>query len=330
MTFINKYCTLLHQPLGRSYLHATGIVLWMIVCAVPAQPAQELRISRITEKRIELEWDSVPEAIGYQVYTAKKPHQPIKNRTLLNQKLIESGNRFVFIWQFENGERFRAVKGYRHYLSVAAEFETAKGQLEGTLSNEVSNDYFDPYSHASTEKTIRNLLVPNQRTDTLPVKYLDNSADTFIAFMTGPGKVLYRTLQDSLDFRAVGACVPVSAIVVRLLDQWGIGAYRVEGTFIKEWHTFVIVGIDNSEYVLDFTADQFVPDVSPVLVPRDSCFLSSDGRLGANGDAVYEVARIYTAEQSRLVDREQTRIYESIYRRVQKGFPATHRPARHE
>ena len=65
----------------------------------------------------------------------------------LNQKLITSGPRFVFIWSFDNGKRERTVKGYNHFISVTSVFNIEGDTVESMLSKEVTNNYFDGFTN---------------------------------------------------------------------------------------------------------------------------------------------------------------------------------------
>ena len=301
--------------------------LLLLLCglslAAPPLPHQapSVRLGRIGEKLLEVEWDSVPGAQGYHVYTAPRQGTPPRLRTRANHALITSGTRFAAAWRNDNGEMVRMIKGERHWLSVAAVFPADTGMLTGPFSAEVGNTYLDPWSGARNRTRIEQIVVAHQRRDPLPVNLQTTTSAAFIGFMEGVGTQLYRALRDALDFRETGACVPVSALVVLLLEDQGIPGWRVEGTFIREWHTFVVLGIDGVEYVLDFAADQFVPDVSPVLIPRDSCFLGADGRLGGEGEEIYLPGRIYSAQQSLLVDSDETRLFRDILDSLRTARP---------
>lgn len=138
--------------------------------------------------------------------------------------------------------------------------------------------------------------------------------------MSGPGRRLFDTMQVLIDPREVGGCTPVSTVLVKLLKKYGIQACRADGTFIEEFHSFVIINIEGVEYVLDFTADQFVPGVAPVLVPRNHCFINPlNGRFGAEGRAVYTVARLFLADNIRIADSEDAAVYRRLLNSVMRA-----------
>jgi hypothetical protein len=273
---------------------------------------QNLRID-YAEKSLDLTWDSVPDAIGYNIYTSDKPGLPRQKKLKVNSVLISSGPHFTYLWHFENKEKVRKIKGYRHFISVTAVFEKNGIRQESGQSEERDNRYFEGYTQAYTREAIEKILQPSQLAPLLPVPLDSQRVEDFIAFMTGPGKEFSAAIGKSIDFREVGACAPVSTALVDLMKNFGLPAVRIDGTFIREFHTFAIVKLGSVEYVLDFTADQFVPGVSPVFVPRDRCRLDSDGRLASEGTPVYEVSKIYSADQVGLADNNEAEIYKKIF-----------------
>jgi hypothetical protein len=240
----------------------------------------------------------------------------LATRRKVNPALITSGTHFTYIWDVEGDQRVRNVKGVRHHLVIAAVDSLGGAARIGALSAEVDNDYFAGCDQMTSNVALRRVLVTHQSTAPLPVPPLVLAADSLVRFMEGPGKLLAKLIADSIDSREVGGCAPISTVVVLLLKQWGLPAYKVEGAFIKEFHAFVVVNIDGVEYVLDFAADQFVPDVSPVLVPRDSCFITPSGRMGGSGQPAYQVARVLAADQTSLAEGKNSEVYRSIYAAV--------------
>ena len=272
------------------------------------------------EKNMVINWDPVPGAIGYNVYRGAKETTEKVYREKLNKVLITSDNRFVFIWRFNNGQRERTVKGYKHYISVTAVFNQNGHFIESVSSQSVSNDYFNGFSDMTSEKRILSVLQDKQESAYIPTIYGNNDKYAFIKFMIGPGRYLTDILRDSLDFQEVGACDPVSTIALKLLSDWGLYALRAEGIFIEEYHVFIIIKVENVEYVLDFTADQFVPDVAPVMVPRDLCFLNKEGRLDVAGKPVYLIEKVYPADTFELTNTKKSRVYHNIYQKVYNEF----------
>jgi len=293
-------------------------VCFGVVAAIEAPKNISIEFS---EKNYLITWDSVPGAIGYNVYSAVSENTTARENRKLNAKLVRSGTRFVFIWLTDNGQRERKVKGYPHCITVTAVGPAKNDTVESDLSAPICNDYFDGFSEAVTKKKIQSILIDTQRVDTLPLFLENTPSEKFISFMTGPGDLLMKTVRDSINFLETGACVPVSTVAVQILQKHDIASFKVEGTFISEFHTFIVLKIDRVEYVLDFTADQFVPGVSPVLVPRDFCFLDGEGNLGRQGEAMYQIGKVMSPDQSTLLNTDATRLYHNIENLVCARYP---------
>jgi hypothetical protein len=272
-----------------------------------------------TEQNLIINWDSVASAVGYNVYRSSVKNANKEDMEKLNQKLITSGPRFVFIWRFDNGKRERSVKGDHHIISVTSVFDLKGDTVESALSKEVSNNYFDGFDNMISKKRIKKILQDEQKSNYLPVQSVSNKKKSFIKFMTGPGSFLTKVLRDSLNFQEIGACVPVSTIALKLLTHWGLHAMIAEGVFIEEFHTFLVINIENVEYILDFTADQFVPEVSPVIVPRDLCFINRNGTLDNAGIPLYRIEKVFPGS-SELSNTKKSRIYHKIYDLVFKKY----------
>jgi hypothetical protein len=279
-------------------------------------PAPQKVLVVYSEQSLDLTWDSVPGALGYNIYTSSDAGVPLAKRRRVNPALITSGTHFTYIWDVDGDQRVRNVKGVRHHLAIAAVDSLDGGARIGALSGDVDNDYFAGCDHMTSAAALRGVLVARQAVTPLPVPPLVLAADSLVRFMEGPGRQLARLIADSIDSREVGGCAPISTVVVLLLKHWRLPAYKVEGTFIREFHAFVVVNVDSVEYVLDFAADQFVPDVSPVLLPRDSCFITPSGRLGGSGQPAYQVARVLAADQTSLTEGKNSEVYRAIYTAV--------------
>ncbi len=297
------------------FMVLTALAAASLCPAQTPRPPSNLRVT-CTEKILEIAWDSVPGVEGYNVYTSPTPGVPLSRRRRVNQALIRSGTRFSYIWDVENGERVRGIKGRLHYLSVTSVAKAGKRTLESKPSPEVDNNYFEGFGHASSADTLRRIFREHQTTEKLPVAEHRAGRDSFVAFMEGPGALLQQLIRDTIDARAVGACAPLSTVAVRLMLAWGVPAWKAEGTFIKEYHSFVIVNIDGVEYVVDFAADQFIPGVSPVVVPRDYRHLNDRARLTTEGQPVYEVAKLYAADKSDLAPIEAADVYRHLMAEV--------------
>jgi hypothetical protein len=310
---------ILHKSLMTSLLFC--LILFGSRTAAQSNKTIELQVPQhvwveYSEKNLVVNWDSVAGAIGYNVYRSSKKSDEKEDMELLNRKMITSAPRFVFIWRFDQGQRERSIKGHQHFIAVTAVYNIDGDTCESALSARVSNKYFDGFSNVISKRRIENILQEEQKSEPLPVSVIPNSKGDFIAFMTGPGRYLTKVLRDSLDFLEVGACEPVSTIALKLLSKWGLHAFKAEGLFIEEFHTFLVINLEDVEYILDFTADQFVPNVAPVMVPRDLCFINREGKLDTTGTAIYQIGKLFSTESSQLNETKATRIYQSIYRNV--------------
>jgi len=280
-------------------------------------PPSNVRIE-YSEKSLAITWDSVPGAAGYNIYTSDAPLMPRYRKMRINKKLITSGTHFTYIWHFENGEKVRKIKGYKHYLAITSVFEIKNKSKESKLSVEENNCYYDRFNKMTTRAKILSVIQDSQQTELLPVVKYANSKETLVQFLIGPGKKLLGLIKKHIDFKEVGACAPISTVpvLVKLLHDYGIHAFRVDGSFIKEFHTCVIVNIDGVEYILDFTADQFVPGVIPAIIPRDYCHLDAQGKLAREGTPIYIIAKVYSADQVELSNDTSAVKYRDIYNSV--------------
>ncbi len=277
-------------------------------------PMPEIVSIDYSEQVLDIFWKEVPGVKGYNVYS-RNASQSFSKRRKVNKNLITSGGHFAFIWEFQDGTRERKIKGYEHIISIDAICSTT---TTPKTSTEWDNLYFQGYRNITDSQRISAVLDDKQTTDFLPTSLENNKLERFISFMEGPGRDLNRLVSDSINPLEVGGCAPVTTILVDLLYRWGIYAYKAEGTFIKEYHSFVVLKIDKIEYILDFTADQFLPKVSPVLIPRDECFLSRHGRFSDSGKNVYVIAKLYKPENVRLSNGDDSRVYRNIRNEVLK------------
>lgn len=272
-----------------------------------------------SETLLDLHWDPVPAVAGYNIYTSDKPNLPRARKKKVNNKLVTSGPHFSYLWDVENRKRVRRIKGYVHYITITAVCSLNGKESESGFSKEIDNNYFADFRNIDTKKEIIKTFINVQKTPFLPVKKVKNKRGQFIKFMEGPGRKLHEQIQKHIDPRRTGGCAPVSTILVKLMKEWGLEAYRIEGSFIKEFHTFVIINIGGNEYILDFTADQFVPGVTPVFFPRDYAHINDNGKLSRSGTPVYKIGKIYTAEQTKLSGRKQAELYKKIYDEVRNA-----------
>jgi hypothetical protein len=262
-----------------------------------------------SEKSLDLTWNEVPGVSGYNVYTAPAPDLPLDQRRRINPSLITSGTHYTYIWDIAGDERSRAIKGHRHYLSIVSVALLDSAEECGPPSVEIDNCYFTGYERMTSRAALDSVLQRRQHGPRLPVQKQRNTRDLFVRFMTGPCATLQQLIRDTIDFREVGACAPLSTVLVKLMLEWGLLAWKIEGSFIKEYHSFVVVAVDNVEYVVDVTADQFIPDVGPVVLPRDRCYIDDRGRFATSGTRVYQVGKIYAPEKSELVEGDAGGLY---------------------
>lgn len=267
-----------------------------------------------SEQVLDIIWQEIEDVKGYNIYS-RNASQSYNKRRKINKNLITSGGHFAFIWEFGDGIRERKVKGYEHIISIEAICSTSTKPL---FSSEWDNLYFQGYRNISDSIRISGILDDKQSVEYLPTTLENNKLTDIISFMEGPGQHLNELVSDSINPLEVGGCAPITTILVELLNEWGIYAYKAEGTFIKEYHSFVVLKIDKIEYILDFTADQFLPKVSPVMIPRDKCFLNSRGRLSDQGKPVYTIVKLYKPENIRLSSSDESRVYRNIRNEVLK------------
>jgi hypothetical protein len=279
-----------------------------------ARPAN-LRAA-FTESSIDLSWDSVPGASGYNLYTGTRDDSITADFRKINRNIITSGTRYTYLWDVIDGKHVPGIKGIEHHIAVAAACTTGGTVRESRLSNRIDNRYFDGFSRISSRNAVDKVLQKSQRLPHIPFTMATATSRQFVDFLQGQGAILDSLLRSSIDPQEVGGCSPIATITVQLLHDAGIEACKAEGVFIKEYHAFVVVTIDSVEYVLDLSANQFVPDVTPVLVPRDLCFLGDAGRLGSSGVPVYVISRIYAWDQSTLADTKESRPYREIFEKA--------------
>ena len=141
-------------------------------------PPENIKI-KYAEKSLSISWDTVPGAIGYNIYTSDSPLNSKAKRIKINKKLVTSGTHFTYIWHFENGEQVRKIKGYTHYIAVTSVFEVNGKNRESKLSNEQSNAYFDGFDRINTRTEILDILQESQKTPLLPVvKYANEKRNS--------------------------------------------------------------------------------------------------------------------------------------------------------
>ncbi len=296
--------------------------LFLFFCDIFCQNLPVPVLTKISygEKMLIIEWDTVPGAVGYNLYSSPNPELSKRDRLKINQDLINSGNRYAYLWHWEKKKRVRKIKGYRHSLAVTAVFLISGKEIESELSNEMDNDFFKGFSRILQSEQIDKISQKEQEIAFLPVPQKRNSKEQFKAFMEGPGKLLHELYEDKINPLESGSCAPVSTVLIKLMNAYGLDAYKIEGTFITEYHSFIVINVEGVEYIVDFTADQFLPNVTPVIFPRDYSFLNSRGKLDRTGMSIYKVSKIYTADQTELKENFSADLYWDLYHQVAKAF----------
>ncbi len=272
-----------------------------------------------SEKAIDVSWDSIPEAYGYNVYSR---NSITSNTHKVNKNIIKSGCRFRYIWDLEKGERVKKIKGFSHYISVRAVYKKKKSRTESKHSTLADNQYFNGYKNVWNKNNLQNVLIDSQTVKPLPLNSKPTNIKDVLSFLKGNGIKLTKLIRKEINALETGGCVPISTLVVNLLLQNNIEAFRAEGTFIEEFHSFVILNIEGNEYILDFAANQFLPNVSPVLIPREKAFLNENSRLDFNGKPIYIVERLFNADQCIFADNKEAKPYIKILNKFNNSSSA--------
>ncbi|MBD3422052.1 MAG: hypothetical protein GF398_18220 [Chitinivibrionales bacterium] len=296
------------------------LLLLLPCCGCPPEDTpQNIRI-HYREKLLDIFWDAAPGACGYNLYAKPNPDSSFRQ---INPNLITTKPHFSYIWDIVDGQRVRAVKGRRHYIAVTSvcSTQTGKALSESRFSEVVDNCYFEGFRRICSYAEMQPVLQQSQSREFLPVDQRPAAAGRVGAFLQGPGAAVMQLIRDSIDPLELGACAPITTVLVKLLNAYGITAYRVDGTFIKEFHAFCIINIDMVEYVLDFTADQFVPDAAPVLAPRDLCYLDTKGKLSREGTPVYMIGKVFAADKIYLSGDEDSRLYRVMLKTGSDAMP---------
>jgi hypothetical protein len=272
------------------------------------------------ERSIELLWDAPPGAIGYHVFRSDSSWEQARR---LNPYPVLSGTRYLYLWEKIQKQHIRNVRGAFHRFWVTALYPDSS---QSPPCSSICTDYFQGFNRIASAAALSALLRPSQRCDTLPIARQEANVLKLQQFISTTGVSLMQLLRDSIDFRQTGACAPVSTILVKLLAAQGIEAYKAEGLFIDEFHAFTIVISKGVEYVLDFAADQFIPQSSPVVIPRDYCFISAQGKPDTSGTPMYQVARLFKSEDVFLANNQPAQLYHTIYQQLLNP-PAPTEPA---
>ncbi len=281
-----------------------------------AEPACTLPISAtFSEDMITIVWPDVKNAAYYNIYAnwgngvKKVNFSPVRTR-----------NRFTFIWAENQGKKERVVKGNRVSMYIRPVFAQPKKHdtlyTEGIKSCTISNDYFTGFSLVLDSLNCSRILVTKQFGHEILPNAVQTSRDVFLAHYGNYAKAIYSIYKANIDPHDEGACVPFSTLVSKYFSHNGIACYRAQGTFMSMFHSFNIVVVDSVEYILDFTADQFVPQSAPVFIPRDKCFADSCGiptsAPQGNFSPMYRIETIFSSDQVAFSDTPKARQYQSF------------------
>jgi hypothetical protein len=272
--------------------------------------------AQFSEDMITLTWPEVPGAAAYNVY-ADMGNGPVR----ANFTPVRSRTRFSFLWIESDGKKERVVKGNRLFLYVVP-LRANVHKKDTTFSEQpkscvVSNSYFAGFSNVLDSAACRRILQPTQAVQKiLSPKAAQSRPDAFCGRFGRLAHDIDELYKSKIDPRDEGACVPFSTMVAKYFTANGIPCYRVQGMFIAAFHSFNMVVVDGVEYVLDFTADQFVPGSAPVFMPRDWCAVDSCGRPtrapGGTFTKTYPVEAVFASDQITFTDTPQAREYQRL------------------
>jgi hypothetical protein len=300
-------------------IRCAALLLLLWVSAWPDSRAiRRFPLSAVfTETMITLKWDEQSDVKAYNVY-ARYDAAGFKK---VNPVPIATRPQYSFFWVAENGEKKKVVKGNIITLFVTGLTGDScifrKGPcIESDTSVRLSTDYFRGFSKVLTAARCRAIFRAAQSSAKLFATAENISAANFTKLYPRLGRridSLYRRHVNPLD---EGACVPMSTLASKYLTAKGIPCYRCQGTFITQFHSFNLVVIDSVEYLLDFTADQFLPASAPVFMPRDFCSIDSLGRPTDSPQGtvtgMYAVEKVFQAENISFTQTDQANEYRQM------------------
>jgi hypothetical protein len=271
--------------------------------------------AEFTEETIALSWSNCPGAAGYNVY-ADYGHGFSK----ANFSPVTSRNRFTLLWLEVNGVKERVVKGNsvecRIVPLVLRITKKDTTYVEGPTGCNVKNDFFRGFSNILSDSGCVGIIEDRQITPKIFPAAVSVSRAVFCSLYTRMASNIHTVYKTKIDPKDQGACVPFSTMVSHYFTYKGIRCYRAQGTFIGRFHSFNLVVIDSTEYILDFTADQFLPNSSPVFIPRDYCFVDSSGsptrRPGGIFTRIYNIDKVFSADQIAFTGTSMAKEYQRI------------------
>jgi hypothetical protein len=284
------------------------------LCAAPAEVPLTVSAT-FSETMITLRWQELADVKAYNVYARYNDTAFV----CANPVPITSRPQYSFIWVGRGEEKRKVVKGSTVSLYVTALTGEGCGYAAGPCteagrSNALTTEYFKGFSRVRSAADVTKALTNGSRkTPAL----LDSAGSiprrTFTKVFPALSRRLDSLYRKQINPRDEGACVPFSTLAAKYLSAKGIACYRCQGNFIKEFHSFNLVIIDSTEYILDFTADQFLPSSSPVLIPRASCFIDSLGRPTSDTSGtvtpMYIVDKVFHPDQLSFSESEEARFY---------------------
>lgn len=264
---------------------------------------------------ITLSWPEVPSAAAYNVY-ADLGQGPVR----ANFAPVHARNRFSFLWIETDGKKERVVKGKRLSLYVVPLFSKTTNRdtvySEGKHSCNVTNSYFSGFSRILDAVDCRRILRLPGAAQRILSRPASATSDLFCGRYGALAHTIDAIYKSKIDPLDEGACVPFSTMVAKYFTARGIPCYRAQGLFMNTFHSFNIVVIDSAEYVLDFTADQFVPRSAPVFIPRAWCFVDSSGSPSSAASGtftkMYRVETVYASDQVTFTDTPKATEYQRL------------------
>ena len=277
--------------------------------------------AEFTEDAITLSWGEYPGASSFNIYADYGSGFKKANFTR-----VASRNRFALIWVEENGKKERIVKGNRVECRVVPLFPRVKKNdtmyAEGPPGCLVKNDYFRGFSNVLSDTACTRILKDRQQQKRIFASAVSVPRAAFCSPYANLARDVYAAYSAKIDPRDEGACVPFSTLVAKYFTQKGIACYRAQGVFISAFHSFNVIVIDSVEYILDFTADQYVPSSSPVFMPRDYCFADSSGAPTARPAGIhtklYQIDKVFSADQVAFTETPKAREYQQLLDSLEK------------
>ncbi|HUI93903.1 MAG TPA: hypothetical protein VLX68_16790 [Chitinivibrionales bacterium] len=285
-----------------------------LVCNFPVS-------ATFTEDAVTISWPEYPGAASFNVYADYGIGFKKANFTR-----VATRKRFTLLWVEDNREKKRIVKGNRVECRVVPLIPHVNKNdttyVEGPPSCPVKNGYFTGFSKVLSDTACARILTSGQRTAKIFPSAVSVSRAAFCSKYAGLARDIYASYTAKIDPHDEGACVPFSSLVAKYFTQKGIPCYRGQGVFVSAFHSFDIIVIDSVEYVLDFTADQFVPGSSPVFMPRDWCFADSTGMPTAHPAGTftkfYQIEKVFSANQIAFTETPKAKEYQQLLDSLQK------------